>query len=166
MLTSIRLDSSRDFPPSHYRVHLDELNNQWHLRFSRQGSKRHTLLNHLNFIDDVITDGNEYHIVCSGEDRVVGTWTLTSNQESAQCNLLIYSSFAGQGFGKLVWLQAIRRAKETGHSKFMAGTHIGNIPMRSICEQSEMKISNYREGSPLAYVYFSLDLIDQPELRP
>ena len=158
MINSVRLASSDEFPDYYYRVHLEELNNRRHLRFSRQVHKHHTLLSHLTFVDEIIGRGDEYYLVLASNGILVGTWTLTFSQGAAKCNILIYSSFSGQGFGSAVWMHAIERTKCLGMAKFEAGTHLGNFPMRAIFEKSGMTIETFRESTSLLHVFFSLNL--------
>ncbi len=159
----------RDFTDSDITGdYLDSLNDQDHMRFSRQRLRRHSRSSCAEYLKSFESTPSFFLAICDRDSGgLVGTISVHVDQESsvADMGLLVFPGSAGSGYGSEAW----RGVLDTLLDGFpivevTAGTATGNQAMRRIIEGSGMRLvrtacdcigSSHEAGD--CHVYYSSD---------
>ncbi len=122
------------------------LNDADHMKFSQHRLTNHTLESSQDFLQKLRAKGGRYYSIVSFEGgQIVGTFTVKPlDEKQCEVGILIFREFSNKGIANAIWRSLPRLVEEQGFDFLVSGTHIQNIPMRRVMEQSGMELDSMR----------------------
>ena len=149
-------------------VHLKEINDTNHLRYSQNSLVKTTYLSACQYLEEVCKEGAYLAIIDKCNERV-GTLTLRVNGErkDIEIGILIYKRYSGRGFGTTAWLTAMNGLNKVfGSYRIWAGTLEENIAMIRLLEKSGFHLISkesqdyFRNGKIKSVLFFGSSKVD------
>ena len=143
-------------------VHLNELNDTNHLRYSQNSIVKTTYSSACQYLEEVSKEGAYLAIINKCNERV-GTLTLRINYEKKDIEMaiLIYKEYSGRSFGTRAWLTAkVGLIQFFGSYRIWAGTLEENIAMIRLLQKSDFHLISkesqdyFRNGQIKSILFF------------
>jgi [ribosomal protein S5]-alanine N-acetyltransferase len=144
--------------------YLQTIQDKEYMRFSEQRHKQHSIQSCQKYWLDRIKNQQPGYSIVVDQGLHIGniTYDVDRPNSVADISILIFRRYAGLGYGKTAFRQAIRELKNLRFRKITAGTMLPNRPMLSIIHDCEMipdgfRISHYLlEGTPVDVLYYAI----------
>lgn len=120
-------------------LHLSNLNDPLHMRFSRASISKTTFTDALFYSRQIREEGGFHLAIINRKHERVGSCTIDVDLscKKIEVGILIYSRFSGKRFGSNVWQDLARKLRSLfPEFRIWAGTLNGNIAMRRVLENS------------------------------
>jgi RimJ/RimL family protein N-acetyltransferase len=121
--------------------YLSWLNDSYHMQFSDQQLKVHTVETAKDYIDSFKNTANLFLKILNNSGVMVGTLTVYIDviMDIHNCGILIDSNLGGKGYGKKAWTALTRQVcPSLGARRIVAGTVESNFAMIKLFEASDM----------------------------
>ena len=121
--------------------YLSWLNNPYHMQFSDQQLKVHTVETTKDYINSFENTANLFLKILDKSGVMVGTLTVYIDiiKDVHSCGILIDSNLVGKGYGKRAWTVLTHQVcPSLGARKIVAGTLESNFAMIKLFEASGM----------------------------
>jgi RimJ/RimL family protein N-acetyltransferase len=121
--------------------YLSWLNDSYHMQFSDQQLKVHTVETAKDYIDSFKNTANLFLKILNNSRVMVGTLTVYIDviMDIHNCGILIDSNLVGKGYGKKAWTVLTHQVcPSLGARRIVAGTLESNFAMIELFEASDM----------------------------